>query len=273
MLIAIGFIHQSLIRHGLRTCTSLICETGAACDIHQIALLLGYGAEAVVPYLALASIRALAGERKLEHLTQEEAVELYLHVVEDGLRKIMARMGISTIRNIIGASQFEVVGLEPSLIERCFTGSAARPGNVTLTKIAQQVIERCSAIQKSSEEEQQATSNSRRRKLNDIGTYRFRRDAEYHAFNPLLVRALQKAAQSGTREDYSVYTTMVYQRPPTALRDLLSFVPTTPIPIEQVEPMESIRARFVVSAMSIGALSPETHRTIAAAMNSIGVPQ
>ncbi|MEO8970496.1 MAG: glutamate synthase large subunit, partial [Ktedonobacteraceae bacterium] len=271
MLIAIGCIHQVLIRHGLRTYTSLICETGAACDIHQIALLLGYGAEAVVPYLALASIRALAGERKLEQLTQEEAVELYLHVIEDGLRKVMARMGISTIRNIIGASQFEVVGLEPRLIERCFTGSAARPGNVTLTKIAQQVIERCSTIQKSVEDEQQlAAPNTRRRKLNDIGSYRFRRDAEYHAFNPLLVRALQKAAQSGTREDYAVYTSMVYQRPPTALRDLMSFVPATPIPVEQVEPMESIRARFVVSAMSIGALSPETHRTIAAAMNSIG---
>ncbi|HLX40571.1 MAG TPA: glutamate synthase central domain-containing protein, partial [Ktedonobacteraceae bacterium] len=269
MLIATGFVHQSLIRHGLRTCTSLICETGAACDIHQIALLLGYGAEAVVPYLALTSIRALAGERKLEHLTPEEAVELYLHVIEDGLRKVMARMGISTIRNIIGASQFEVVGLDPYLLERCFTGSAARPGNVTLSKIAQQVIKRCVAIQKSVEEEQQATPG-RRRKLNDIGTYRFRRDAEYHAFNPLLIRALQQAARSGTREDYAVYTSMVYQRPPTALRDLLSFVPTTPIPLDQVEPMESIRARFVVSAMSIGALSPETHRTIAAAMNSIG---
>ncbi|HLJ34621.1 MAG TPA: glutamate synthase large subunit, partial [Ktedonobacteraceae bacterium] len=271
MLIVLGFIHQSLIQHGLRTYTSLICETGAACDIHQIALLLGYGAETVVPYLALESIRALAGERKLEHLTQEEAVELYLHVIEDGLCKVMARMGISTVRNIIGAGQFEVVGLESRLIEHCFTGSAARPGNVTLAMIARQVLERSHAIQKSVEEEQQAAAhNTRRRKLNDTGTYRFRRDAEYHAFNPLLVRALQKAAQSGTREDYTAYTTMVYQRPPTALRDLLSFVQTTPIPIEQVEPMESIRARFVVSAMSIGALSPETHRTIAAAMNSIG---
>jgi glutamate synthase (ferredoxin) len=275
MLIAIGSIHQALIRHGLRTSTSLLCETGAACDIHQIALLLGYGAEAVVPYLALASVRSLAGERKLEHLTREQAVEMYLHIVEDGLRKVMARMGISTIRNIIGASQFEVIGLEPGLIERCFPGSAAYPGNVTLTKIARQVIERCQAIQKSLEEEKAGAANgaaagNKRRKLNDMGTYRFRRDAEYHAFNPLIIRALQKAAQSGDREDYRAYTTMVYQRPPTALRDLLSFAPTTPIPLDQVEPMESIRARFVVSAMSIGALSPDTHRTIAAAMNSIG---
>jgi glutamate synthase (NADPH/NADH) large chain/glutamate synthase (ferredoxin) len=106
--------------------------------------------------------------------------------------------------------------------------------------------------------------------LVDIGLYRFRRDGEYHAYNPLLVRTLQKAAQSGDREDYQRFTELVYQRPPTTLRDLLTFRPTAPIPLEQVEPMESIRARFVISAMSLGALSPETHKTIAAAMNSIG---
>jgi len=112
--------------------------------------------------------------------------------------------------------------------------------------------------------------HGRRRKLIDLGYYRFRRDGEYHAYNPHLVRALQKVAQTGDVEDYRRYTALVYQRPPTSLRDLLTFVPTTPIPLEQVESMESIRARFVISAMSIGALSPETHRTIAAAMNSIG---
>jgi glutamate synthase (NADPH/NADH) large chain/glutamate synthase (ferredoxin) len=113
-------------------------------------------------------------------------------------------------------------------------------------------------------------AHARRRKLNDIGLYRFRRDGEYHAFNPLLVRALQKAAQTGNKEDYLRFTELVYQRPPTALRDLLAFATTTPIPLEEVEPMESIRARFVISAMSLGALSPETHRAIAVAMNSIG---
>ncbi|HEV2405578.1 MAG TPA: glutamate synthase-related protein, partial [Ktedonobacterales bacterium] len=267
MLIAVGAIHQALVRRGLRTYVSLICDTGAAWDIHQIALLLGYGAEAVVPYLALASIMSLAGERKLEHLTPEQAVEIYLHTIEDGLRKVMARMGISTIRNIIGAGQFEVIGLEPALIERCFTGSAAYPGHVTLAQIAEQVLTRVGTQFSAS---QSAMPENKRRKLIDTGTYRFRRDAEYHAFNPLLVRALQQAAQSGQREDYARYTALVYQRPPTTLRDLLTFVPTSPIPLEDVEPMESIRARFLVSAMSIGALSPETHRTIAAAMNSIG---
>ncbi len=281
MLIAVGSLHKALIRRGLRTCISLICETGSVLDVHQVALLLGYGAEAVVPTLALASIRALAGERHLEHLTPDQAVERYLSVLEEGLRKVMARMGISTIRNITGAGQFEVVGLDPHLVQRCFALSGVQPaysGKVTLALVATQVIERCQALQAewdqvaSSAEEQRVGSESpgRRRKLIDLGYYRFRRDGEYHAYNPFLVRALQKAAQTGDLEDYRRYTALVYQRPPTALRDLLTFVPTTPIPIEQVESMESIRARFVISAMSLGALSSEAHRTIAAAMNSIG---
>jgi len=270
MLLAIGAIHQALVRRGLRTYVSLLCETAAAWDIHQIALLLGYGAEAVVPYLALASVRALAGERRLEHLTGEQAAEMYLHVVEGGLRKIMARMGISTLRNIVGAGQFEIVGLHRSIVERCFAGSAAHAGSLTFAKVAGQVIERCQGLQQSEEVQEEAALNGRRRKLQDVGRFRFRRDAEYHAFNPVLVRALQKAAQSGESEDYRHFTEMVYQRPPTTMRDLLTFVPTASIPLEQVEPMEAIRARFVVSAMSVGALSPETHRTIAAAMNSMG---
>jgi glutamate synthase domain-containing protein 2/glutamate synthase domain-containing protein 1/glutamate synthase domain-containing protein 3 len=271
MLLAVGAVHQALIRQGLRSQTSLICETGSAWDVHQIALLFGYGAEAVVPWLALASVRALAGERHLETLARDEAVERYVHVIEGGLCKVMARMGISTLRNIIGAGQFEAVGLEPRLIERCFAGSAAHPGGITSAHLAGQIIERCLPLQVDEKESSPvAEMNGRRRKLVDIGRYRFRRTGEYHAYNPQLVRALQKAAQTGSMEDYRQFTQMVYQRPPTALRDLLTFVSTTPIPIEQVESMESIRSRFVISAMSLGALSPETHRTIAAAMNSIG---
>ena len=267
MLIAVGSVHRSLIQRGLRMATSLICETGAAWDIHQIGLLLGYGAEAVVPTLALSSIRALAGERKLEHLTRTQAVERYIHVLEDGLRKVMARMGISTIRNIIGASQYEVIGLHPAFTERCFAGSAAHPGTITYATVAEQIIKHSQLLQQSAEGQEVA---GRKRKLTDLGRYRFRRDAEYHAYNPLIIRALQKAAQTGKMDDYRQFTSLVYGRPPTAIRDLLTFKPTQAIPLEQVESMESIRARFVVSAMSVGALSPETHRTIAAAMNSIG---
>lgn len=274
MLLAVAVVHQGLIRRGLRDYTSLICETGAVCDVHQLVLLLGYGAEAITPYIALASVRALAGQRKLEHVTPEAAVESYIHVIEGGLCKVMARMGISTLRNIIGAGLFEIFGLDRELLTRCFAGSAAHPGTVGFTQIAEQALDDIEALAPRVTEavvsESRPTSVESRRKLTDLGRYRFRRDGEYHAFQPLIIRALQKAAQSGEYEDYQRFTELIYSRPPTVLRDLLSFKESQPVPLEEVESMESIRARFVISAMSVGALSPETHRTIAAAMNSIG---
>jgi len=271
MLIAVGAMHHGLIRRGLRTATALVCETNAAWDIHQIALLLGYGAEAVVPSLALESVRALAGERKLEHMTRSDAVKQYIRVVEDGLRKVMARMGISTIRNIIGAGLFEVVGLEADFAARCFAGSALQTGHISYAAVGRDIIAQFQALAVAQEQERESQERAtRRRKLTDLGRYRFRRDAEFHTYNPFIIRALQKAAQSGDKDDYRQFTSLVHNRPPTTLRDLLSFRNATPIPLERVEPMERIRARFVISAMSVGALSPETHRTIAAAMNSIG---
>jgi glutamate synthase domain-containing protein 2/glutamate synthase domain-containing protein 1/glutamate synthase domain-containing protein 3 len=274
MLLAVAAVHQALIRRGLCDYNSLICETGWAIDVHQIVLLLGYGAETVVPYLALDSVRALAGQRKLEHITPEQAVESYIHVIEGGLRKVMARMGISALRNIIGAGLFEIFGLDQELLDRCFPGSAAHPGSVTFTQIAEQVLSDIEPLATqaaaAATAAEKPSMGENRRKLSDIGRYRFRRDGEYHAFQPLVVRALQKAATSGSRDDYARFTELVYSRPPTVLRDLLSFKPRMPVPLEKVESMESIRRCFVISAMSIGALSPETHRTIAAAMNSIG---
>ncbi len=196
----------------------------------------------------------------------------YFHASEDGLCKIMARMGISTVRNIVGAGQFEVLGLDPVFVERCFAGSAVCPGKVTLKDVCEKIIKYRETLQQ--EPETDEISGQRRtlvrKHLTDPGRVRFRRDGEYHAYNPLIIRALQKAAHSGRMEDYRQFVSLVYNRPPTALHDLLSFAPTTPIPLEQVEPMEAIRARFVIAAMSVGALSPETHRTIAAAMNRIG---
>ncbi len=270
MLLAVAAVHQALIRRGLRDYTSLVCETGSVCDVHQFVLLLGYGAEAVVPYMALASVRALAGQRKLEHVTPDQAVESYIHVIEGGLCKVMARMGISILRNIIGAGLFEIFGLDQELLDHCFPGSAAHSGKISFTQVAEQVLAWVEPlVQASATGELQAAGESRR-KLTDIGRYRFRRDGEYHAFQPLVIRALQKAAQTGSRADYQSFTELIYSRPPTVLRDLLTFKERQSIPLEEVESMEAIRARFVISAMSVGALSPETHRTIAAAMNSIG---
>ena len=152
MVIAVGAVHRVLIQRGLRTQVSLICETGTVCDVHQIAVVLGYGAEAIVPFLAIESVRALAGERKLEHLSREQAQERYIHVIEAGLSKIMTRMGISTIRNIIGAGQFEVVGLDPAFMQRCFAGSAFHPGKITYTHVAEEVIRHCEGLLQGQEE-------------------------------------------------------------------------------------------------------------------------
>src|SRR5262249_32564159 len=155
---------------------------------------------------------------------------------------------ISTIRNIIGAGQFEVIGLDSDFMERCFTGSEMHPGKVALAHIAGQVVTHCRSLM-STEAQGLSDAHGRKRKLLDPGRYRFRRDGEYHAYNPLIVRALQKAAQSGSMEDYRQFSSLVYNRPPTSLRDLFTFAPRSPIPLDQVESMESIRSRFVISAM------------------------
>ncbi|GLV57281.1 hypothetical protein KDH_41170 [Dictyobacter sp. S3.2.2.5] len=147
MLIAIGAVHRALIDKGLRSRASLICQTGKVCDVHQIALVLGYGAEAIVPTMALESVRAMAGDRRLEHVTRELAVERYIHVIEEGLCKIMARMGISTLRNIIGAGQFEVLGLVPEFVERCFAGSTFHTGKITYQLVSEQLIKQAEELQ------------------------------------------------------------------------------------------------------------------------------
>jgi glutamate synthase (NADPH/NADH) large chain/glutamate synthase (ferredoxin) len=168
MVIAVGALHHALTKRGLRTHVALICETGTVCDIHQIALLLGYGAEAVVPTLAYTSVRALAGERRLEHLTREQAVDCYIQVVESGLRKVMARMGISTLSNIVGAGQYEVIGLAPEFVERCFTGSAFHPGKITLNHVAEQVIKQFQALQ---QEQAVPDTGKRRRKPSKLAVW------------------------------------------------------------------------------------------------------
>src|SRR5262249_3488648 len=149
-------------------------------------------------------------------------------VIEGGLRKVMARMGVSTLRNIIGAGLFEIFGLEQEMLDRCFPGSASHPGKVSFTQVAEQVlawieplVAQAAAAEAAGEKSPSASEG--RRKLTDIGRYRFRRDGEYHAYQPLVIRALQKAAKTGAREDYQQFTELVYSRPPTTLRDLLSF--------------------------------------------------
>jgi len=262
-LLATGAVHHHLIREDKRMKTDLVVQTGEVWDIHHFACLIGYGAGAVNPYLALASARSLAGERGYENVSPVELEAHFRKAVDKGLLKIMSKMGISAISSYRGGQIFEAVGLSQELIDRCFAGTPSRIGGIGLAEIAAEQARR------HAEAFEPAAPPSPR--LPDLGFIRYRKDGEYHGYNRLVVLALQKAAQSGDYEDYRKFRDLVHSGPPRAIRDVLDFVPAgPPIPIEEVEPEEHIIRRFGTQAMSLGALSPEAHMTLAVAMNRIG---
>jgi|GEM_PF-786 len=309
MLLALAATHQALVRAGLRLQVGLVVETGAVWDVHQMALLIGYGANAVCPYLALATVRSLAGTRGLERVTPDEAAHRYCSAIEKGLLKVMARMGLSVVESYLGSQLFECIGIDPDLVDRYFPGTPCSLGGLTLADLdrlahAQQTeASRLAAMRTSPRDRQRPdyrtgdpvgsadqlnqvpkrqdqdhiqtstvdreSTGGTRLRLADRGYIRFRRNAEYHAANPQVVKALQQAARSGERADYQRYVELVYSRPPMAIRDLLTFRPGRPIPLEEVEPAEMIVRRFVSSAMSLGALSPEAHLTLTLAANQL----
>lgn len=259
MLVAVGALHHHLIRAGLRMRASIVVETGEARDVHQFACLIGYGASAINPYLAFETIADLVDEGEIR-LERAAAVEKYEVAIDAGLLKIMSKMGISTVSAYQGAQIFEAIGLAPEVTERCFAGTPSRLGGVGLREIAADVLAR-----------HRRAFGTDDAKLEDGSWYRFRRDGEYHAFNPAVVRALHKSVESGSYDDHVAFRDIVLTRPPTALRDLLAIKEAPePLPIDEVEPIESIMKRFFASAMSLGALSPEAHAVIAQGMNLIG---
>ncbi|MCS6938980.1 MAG: glutamate synthase large subunit [Roseiflexus sp.] len=285
-LLALGAVHQHLIRIGLRTAVSLVVESGEPREVHHLACLVGMGAEAVNPYLALATVRALAVERdevrgkaseahdrRTAGELADEAEQNYIHALEKGLLKVMSKMGISTVDSYCGAQIFEAVGLANEVIERCFAGIPAHLGGHGFRKLAADVLEHHEA----------AFSNrlpalAGRASLPHPGYYKFKKDGEYHAFSPAVVHALQRAANGGSYADYLAYSKLVHDRPPVELRDLLEIVPPEersagprqPVPIDEVEPIEAIVRRFSTAAMSHGSTSIEAHETLAIAMNRLG---
>ena len=277
-LLALGAVHQHLIRTGLRTLVSLVVESGEPREVHHLACLVGMGAEAVNPYLALATVRALAVERdevrgkaaetpdrRAAGELADEAEQNYIHALEKGLLKVMSKMGISTVDSYCGAQIFEAVGLADEVIERCFAGVSSHLGGHSFRKLAADVLERHEA----------AFSNrlpalAGRSSLPHPGYYKFKKDGEYHTFSPAVVHALQRAANGGSYADYLAYSKLVHNRPPVELRDLLDIVPLQPIPVDEVEPIEAIVRRFSTAAMSHGSTSIEAHETLAIAMNRLG---
>src|SRR5882672_2861171 len=253
MLLAVGAVHQHLLESGLRTRLGLVAEAGDAWDVHHFAALIGYGAEAVHPWLALESVQAQVAE--------DHARARFRAAAETGLLKILSKMGISTLSSYCGAQIFEALGLGAEVIDRCFTGTVSTIGGIGFAEIAEDVLARHRAAYPEA---------AAAEVLPDHGRVRYRRDGEDHGWSPQLVRAMQTAVKADTPEAYDGFRARVAARLPASPRDLLALRTGTPIPLDEVEPAVEIRRRFVSTAMSLGALSPEAHRTLAIGMNRMG---
>ncbi len=277
-LLALGAVRQQLVRTSLRAKVGLIVEAGDVVEQHHVAALVGYGAEAVHPWLSLETVATLfaeapghgRGDGDAERPLPAQAQSRYRTAMEKGLLKILAKMGISTLSSYCGSQVFEALGLGAEVIDRCFAGTVSPIGGIGFRELAEDVLSRHRAAYGA--EAAAVTS------LPDEGRIRFRKEGETHAWSPQSVLALQqavgsarasRATASGT-EAWRAFVARTEATAPTTVRDLLAFRPGVGIPLADVESVESIRARFVSSAMSLGSLSPEAHETIAIAMNRMG---
>ena len=255
MVLAVGAVHERLLSCGQRMQKDIVALAGDCIDVHDAACLITAGASAVHPYLALAAARA-HGDDEAEHH--------YRHALEHGLLKVMAKMGISCVTSYCGAQVFEALGLGAEVMELCLPAVPSRIGGASFADIET----RLRGWHRQAWETQ--TEPAGKDTLPDHGRVRFRKAGEFHANNPLAVRTAQQAARTGDEEQYSRWLELSSLRPQD-LRDLLEIRPAaTPVPLEEVEPAVEIRKRFVSTAMSLGALSPEAHTALAVAMNQIG---
>ena len=264
-LLAVSAVHHHLIRAGKRQLTGLVIETGEAREVMHFATLLGFGASAVNPYLVFETLAQFKETGMLDPaLTMEAAIENYITAVKKGLLKVMSKMGISTVRSYKGAQVFEAVGLSADVVDEYFCGAPSRIGGIGLREIARETLLRHGAAFSKAMPE---TTD-----LDPGGNYHFRSFSEKHLFSPEAITLLQRA----TREnDYGVYRRYAAHISDAAanlctLRGLFSFKKVKAVPLDEVEPVESIVKRFVSSAMSFGSISKEAHETIAIAMNRLG---
>jgi glutamate synthase (ferredoxin) len=259
MLLAVGAVVEELIAEGVGNKADLVLETAEAWEAHHFACLIGYGAAAVNPYVALEIVADLARRGELGELSVAEALGNFRGAVEAGLKKILSKMGISTLASYQGGKFFETIGLDADVVQKFFPDTRSLLSGRKLVDLANDVLDR-----------HRAAFGTPVEKLEFAGFYRFRKGHERHAFSPDVVRNLQKTARENDPEAYRVFAQQVDQREPLTLRDLLRFRAAKPAPLEEVEPVEAIWKRFTTQAMSLGALSPETQRTLAIAMNRVG---
>lgn len=263
-LIATGAVHHALIRSELRTQVNILVECADAKEVQNFALLLGYGADCINPYLAFEAIKYLSEEGEIE-IDFIDAISNYKKAINKGILKILSKMGISTLQSYRGAQIFEVLGLGKEVIEKCFAGTTSRIGGVDLLTLAKETILR--------HREAFPDSPTTNKYLPSGGFYQWKRDGEYHLWNPQSIAYLQDSTRKGNYQEYKKFARIINNQTenPTTLRSLLKFNPSpNPIPIEEVESLTEIVKRFAIGAMSFGSISREAHETIAMAMNKLG---
>ena len=269
-LLAVGAVHQRLVAEGLRTRASLVVESDEPRETHHFATLLGYGADAICPVLVLETMAALAAADKVggDHPSPDEAQRRFREAMEDGILKVMSKMGISDVASYRGAQIFDAIGLAPEVVDLAFTGTPSQLGGIGFAELEAEGLGRLEA------------AGEARPKLENPGYVKFRKGGEPHAITPDVVSAihevraahhLRKAVTNGGWDLYERFAALVNGRSPLEPRDLLELVPAgPPVPLDQVEPVADVVRRFSGGAMSLGALSPEAHELIGLARNRIG---
>ena len=265
-LLLTAAVHHHLIREKTRTQVGLIVEAGDVREVHHVALLVGYGAAAVNPYLVMETAEDLVRQGAISGITPEKAVRNIIKGLGKGVLKVMSKMGISTISSYTGAQVFEAIGLAQDVVDEFFVGTTSRLGGVDLDVIAEETIKRHFLAYPPGGEIPGA------KKLAVGGEYQWRRDGEPHLFNPETVFALQHSTRNKRYDIFKRYTTAVNDQSKNlmTLRGLFSFTERTPISIDEVEPITAIVKRFSTGAMSYGSISQEAHETLAIAMNRLG---
>jgi glutamate synthase (NADPH/NADH) large chain len=267
-LLAVSAVHHHLVRERTRTQVGLVVESGDAREVHHMAMLLGFGAAAINPYMAFESIEDMLDRGVLEGFDRETALRNYIKAAGKGVLKVMSKMGISTLASYTGAQLFQAVGISEAVLDEYFTGLACPTGGITLDDIAADVAARHSLAFLDRPNERA------HRELEVGGEYQWRREGEYHLFNPDTVFKLQHSTRTGQYKIFKEYTQLVDDQSErmASLRGLLKFKAGVrpPVPLEEVEPATEIVKRFATGAMSYGSISAEAHETLAIAMNRLG---
>jgi glutamate synthase (NADPH) large chain len=270
-LLLTGAVHHHLVRQKTRTQVGLLVEAGDVREVHHVALLVGYGAAAVNPYLAMESVEDLAREGYYVKVDGETAVANLVKALGKGVLKVMSKMGVSTVASYTGAQIFEAIGLAESVVDKYFTGTTSKLGGIELDAIAEEVARRHARAYP------RGGILPAHRELETGGEYQWRRDGEPHLFDPETVFRLQHATRSGRYDVFKQYTARVDAQSERlmTLRGMFRFkdpadAGRTPIPIDEVEPVSEIVKRFSTGAMSYGSISKEAHETLAIAMNRLG---